>query len=129
MIHAAAASAIVLLLVSPALAQDAAATAAAPQTTTAVAPDTDKHLWCASAFYWLAGSAEDSGDSEEAEMYDRWSKRLLEIASTTLTAEGVAADTIETMVANYDEKALVDLAGDAPPYDVATCPSLLGDFR
>jgi hypothetical protein len=128
MIRAAAVSAIVLLLAVPALAQDATA-AARPQTTTAVAPDTDKHLWCASAFYWLAGSAEDSGDSEEAEMYDRWSKRLLEIASATLTAEGVKPDTIETMVANYDEKALVDLAGTAPPYDVATCPSLLGEFR
>ena len=128
MLRASAACALVLALALPAVAQEATA-AAAPRITVSVAPETDKHFWCASAFYWLAGSAEDSGDTEEAEMYDRWSKRLLEIASATLTAEGVKPEGIETMIANYDEKALVDLSGEAPPYDVATCPQLLGDFR
>jgi hypothetical protein len=128
MLRALLALAIAVSITVPSLAQGTPA-AAAPEITTSVAPQTDKHLWCASAFYWLAGSAEDSGDAEEAEMYDRWSKRLLEMSSATLTAEGVKPEAIETMIANYDEKALVDLSGEAPPYDVATCPQLLGDFR
>lgn len=128
MLRAFLATAVAIAAALPAAAQQTPAPPA-PEVTTAVAPDTDRHLWCASAFYWLAGSAEDSGDAEEAEMYDRWSKRLLDIASATLTAEGVKPEMIETLIANYDEKALVDLAGEAPPYDIATCPQLLGEFR
>lgn len=116
------------LLATPALAQETTPAPAA-QIALTTAAETDKILWCASAFYWLAGSAEDSGDAEEAEMYDRWSKRLLEMGSASLTSEGVAADVIETTISAYDEKTLVDLSGTNPPYDVATCPQLLGDYR
>ena len=34
---------------------------ASPARAQPIAPETDKLLWCASAFYWLAGSAEDFG--------------------------------------------------------------------
>ena len=61
---------------------------AAPVAAQDISADTDKTLWCASAFYWLAGSAEDSGEAEEAEMYDRWSKRLLDVAGAALRSTG-----------------------------------------
>ncbi len=128
MLRALLATAIAAMLVLPAAAQQAAAPAAVPEISNSVAP-ADKHLWCASAFYWLAASAEYSGDADEAEMYDRWSKRLLDVAGVTLTTQGLKPEEIETLVASYDEKTLVDLAGDAPPYDIASCPQLLGEFR
>jgi hypothetical protein len=127
MLRALLATAIVMTIALPAAAQQAPA-APAPEISTSHTP-ADKHLWCASAFYWLAGSAEDAGDSNEAELYDRWSKRLLDMAGATLTSEGLKPEEIETLVTSYDEKVLVDLAGDAPAYDVTTCPQLLGEFR
>lgn len=107
-----ASAAALALLVMPAVAQT-------------VSPDQDKLLWCASAFYWLAGSAEDSGDAEEADMYDRWSKKLLDIAGPTLVSAGFQPDSIEALVARYDERALAELNSDNPPYDIVTCPTLL----
>ena len=107
---------IVIALATPTLAQT-------------VSPETDRILWCASAFYWLAGSAGDSGDDEESKMYDRWATRLMEVGSAALFAEGFKPDTIEQMIASYDEKALVELADNTPSYDVMTCPDLLGDWR
>jgi hypothetical protein len=93
---------------------------------TAVPADVDKVLWCASAFYWLAGSAEDSGDKTEAEMYDRWSSQLLELAGVSLTASGYAPDSIEALISAYDERVLGEIGSAEAPYDVATCPTLLG---
>jgi hypothetical protein len=127
MLRAVLATAIAVMIAAPAMAQTPAV-APAPEVSTSLTP-ADKHLWCASAFYWLAGSAEDSGDAEEAEMYDRWSKRLLDMAGSTLTSEGLKPEEIEALVASYDEKVLVDLAGTAPPHDIITCPQLLGEFR
>lgn len=92
-----------------------------------LSPQNDKLLWCASAFYWLAGSAEDSGDTEEAELYDRWSQNLLELAGMSLTIAGLAPETIEKLIADYDQAALEQLASDDPPHDVVTCPELLGN--
>jgi hypothetical protein len=103
--------------------------AATPTAAQPVSPETDKLLWCASAFYWLAGSAADSGDDEESKMYDRWSTRLMEVGSAALMAEGFKPDKIEELIAGYDEAALVQLADNTAPYDVATCPELLGDWR
>ena len=102
---------------------------AAPARAQPITPETDKLLWCASAFYWLAGSAEDSGDAEEAEMYDRWSKRLLEIGSAALTASGFLPGKIEVLIASYDEAALAQLGAPDAPHDIVTCPDLLGDWR
>lgn len=95
----------------------------------ALAPETDKLLWCASAFYWLAASADDSGDTEEAEMYDRWHARLLEVAGAALTSAGYEAATIDELVASYDDAALAQLGTPEAPHDVTTCPDLLGDWR
>jgi len=135
MLRALLATAFALTITLPAAAQQAPAAPAAPaaapapEVTTSLAPDTDKHLWCASAFYWLAASAEDSGDSKEAEMYDRWSKRLADVAGAQLTTQGLSPEEVEKITANYDEKVLVDLAGDKPQFDIATCPALLGEYR
>jgi hypothetical protein len=102
---------------------------AAPATAQVVPPHADKILWCASAFYWLAGSAADSGDTEESRMYDRWSTRLVEVGSAALFAEGFRPDKIEELITRYDEAALVQLADNTAPYDVGTCPALLGEWR
>ena len=104
----------------------ALATPAAAQT---ASPETDRILWCASAFYWLAGSAADSGDDEESGMYDRWATRLMEVGSAALFAEGFQPDTIEKMIASYDEKTLVELADNKATYDVTACPELLREWR
>jgi hypothetical protein len=101
----------------------------APAAAQPVPPHADKILWCASAFYWLAGSAADSGETAESEMYDRWSNRLMEMGSTALVAEGFQPERIEELITSYDEAALVQIADDTTPYDVATCPALLGDWR
>jgi hypothetical protein len=90
-----------------------------------VSPENDKRLWCASAFYWLAGSAEDSGDATEAETYDRWSQKLLEMAGVSLTKAGFVPDRIEELIQTYDQSALSQLGTDQAAYDVATCPKLL----
>ena len=92
-------------------------------------PSDDKLLWCASAFYWLAGTAEDSGDTEEAALYDRWSQRLLEIAGASLIEAGVLPERIEALIAEYDQAALEQLGLPDAPHDVATCPDLLGPWR
>lgn len=94
-----------------------------------VEPQTDKLLWCGSAFYWLAASAEDSGESEEAEMYDRWSKRLLEVGSAALTSAGHTPESVESLITAYDTRALSELAATDSPHDITTCPELLGDWR
>ena len=94
-----------------------------------VSPETDKLLWCASALYWLAGSAEDAGDTAEASLYDRWSKRLLDVAGAALTASGFKPEKIEELVTLYDEAALAQIGLPDAPYDVVTCPELLGDWK
>ena len=93
----------------------------------AVPPGIDRALWCASAFYWLAGSAEDSGDSSEAEIYDGWSSRLLEMAAEAMTSIDLPPEEIERLIAAYDQRALEELGTNTAPYDVAMCPDLLGD--
>jgi hypothetical protein len=102
---------------------------AAPAAAQVVPPHADEVLWCASAFYWLAGSAADSGDTEESRMYDRWSTRLMEVGSAALVAEGFQPDKIEELITRYDEAALVQLADGTAPYDVTTCPKLLREPR
>ena len=94
-----------------------------------VPPHVDKTLWCASAFYWLAGNAADAGDTAESELYDRWSNRLMELGSAALIVEGFEPDRIEELISSYDEAALVQIADNTAPYDVATCPAMLGDWR
>ena len=105
-----------LALAAPAVAQD-------------ISADTDKTLWCASAFYWLAASAEDSGETEEAEMYDRWSKRLLDVAGAALRSTGYLPEKIEEIVLGYDERVLSQLGTPDAPHDIVTGPELLGDWR
>ena len=91
-----------------------------------ITPDIDRTLWCASAFYWLAASAEDSGSTEEAETYDGWSRRLLDLAGPGLIAAGFTSEKIEDIVVQYDDKVLTQLSTDeTPSYDVVTCPELV----
>jgi hypothetical protein len=99
--------------------------AASPAAAQPITAADDKLLWCASAFYWLAGSAQDSGDAEESATYDRWSQTLLEIASASLVAAGIQPDRIEALIASYDEATLQQLGRPDAPHDVGTCPDLL----
>lgn len=95
----------------------------------ALAPETDKLLWCGAAFYWLAASAEDAGDTEEAEMYDRWSNRLLDVARAALTSVGYLPEEVDEQISSYDARALAELGTPDAPHDIVTCPELLGDWR
>ena len=90
-----------------------------------IAPETDKLLWCASAFYWLAGSADDAGEAEEAELYDSWYAALVEEGSAALAAAGTTAERVEEIIASYDDLVLGELATDKARYDVLGCPALL----
>jgi hypothetical protein len=101
-----------ILIASPAVAQP-------------ITPADDKLLWCASAFYWLAGSAQDAGDTEESAMYDRWSETLLQFASASLVQSGVPPERIEQLISAYDEATLEQLGRPDAPHDVGSCPDLL----
>lgn len=104
------------------------ALAATPTAAQVITRDIDRALWCASAFYWLAASAEDSGEAAEAERYDGWSRRLLDLAGPGLIAAGFSSDKIEDIVVAYDDKVLTQLSTDeTPAYDVLTCPELVGE--
>jgi hypothetical protein len=100
---------------------------ATPAAAQVITPDIDRTLWCASAFYWLAGSAEDSGETEEAEIYDGWSKRLLELAGPALVASGFKQDKIEDIVAQYDQTVLAQIGTKDATYDVVACPELVSE--
>lgn len=102
-----------------------AAFCATPAPAADVPPEIDRALWCASALYWLASSAEDAGDTAEAEAYDDWSHQLLDLAGEALFATGLSPEDIDLLIAAYDERALVELGTDTAPYDVITCPSLV----
>lgn len=91
----------------------------------AIGPEADKALWCASAFFWLAGSADDAGDAEEAELYDGWAEKLTGNATARLVAAGFEAARIEEMIGQYDQLVLDELASEKPRHDVATCPELV----
>jgi hypothetical protein len=93
--------------------------------TDALPPEVDKLLWCASAFYWLAGSAEDSGDQAEAELYDGWSQQLLNRVGVSLTARAYAPERIEALIADYDERVLAELGSPTASHDITTCPAVL----
>jgi len=114
MSRAIAAGLCVLALLSPAAAGDPAIT-----------PEADKAMWCASAFFWLAGSADDAGDVAEAELYDGWAQKLTLSATALLDGAGFEAVRIEEMTGEYDQLVLDELASEKPRYDVATCPELV----
>lgn len=103
-----------LALVGPAWAQEPAIT-----------PEADKLMWCASAFFWLAGSADDAGDTEEAELYDRWANQLTARSTALLAGSGFDAARTEEIIGQYDELVLDELAAQKGRYDVATCPELV----
>jgi hypothetical protein len=90
-----------------------------------VSPETDKLLWCGSAFFWLAGSADDSGDAAEAELYDGWSMALIEKGAAALEAAGAPPEEIEGAIAQYIDATLEELDTEAARYDVLECPELV----
>lgn len=91
-----------------------------------IAPETDRLLWCASAFYWLASSADDAGDAEEAELYDGWSTALVEKGSAALAAAGTTPERMDEIIAGYDDLVLGELGTSEARYDIAGCPELVG---
>ncbi|HEY0918676.1 hypothetical protein [Devosia sp.] len=95
--------------------------AAAP----ALPADADRLLWCASAFFWLAGSADDAGDVAEAELYDGWAGSLGDRAAALLGELGFDAAHVEETVAAYDQQVLDEITAGSPRHEVAACQQLV----
>jgi hypothetical protein len=110
-----------VLAAQPAVAVE---TALAAPAEAQLAPEIDKTLWCASAFFWLSADADDSGNDAEAEMYSRWSGRLITDGTAALTAAGFGADVIEQTIAFYDDAVLTELGTPASRFNVEDCPAL-----
>ena len=91
----------------------------------AITPEADKLMWCASAFFWLAGSADDAGDAKEAELYDGWANELTERSTALLAASGLDAARTEEIIGEYDQLVLDELTAEKGRYDVTTCPELV----
>jgi hypothetical protein len=91
----------------------------------AITPEADKIMWCASAFFWLAGNAADAGDAEESELYDGWAAQLTDSGSALLNAVGFDLARIQEIIGEYDQLVLEELASEKPRYDVAVCPELV----
>lgn len=113
--------------VAPADSVEAAGPATAASDLSSLSPESDRLLWCASAFYWLAGSAEDSGETEEAEMYDGWSAELVALAGRELTALGHTPESIESLIAHYDAIALDELGSADARHDIVACADLAAE--
>jgi hypothetical protein len=90
-----------------------------------ISAEADKLMWCASAFYWLAGSAGDAGEAIEAELYDGWATELTQDGTTLLTAAGFDVARIQELIGRYDSLVLDELASEKPRYDVAKCQELV----
>jgi len=116
MLRALAAGFVVLTLTAPVAAEEPAIT-----------PETDKVMWCASAFFWLASSADDAGDASEAELYDGWATELIERGTALLDADGFDLARIQEIIGEYDQLVLEELAGEQARYDVAACPELVAE--
>ena len=97
----------------------------APAASPEIPAAADRVLWCASAFFWLAGSAADSGDDEEAGQYDGWADQLTRQGAALLHDHGVASGRIEEIIAEYDQQVLDELAARTGHHDVVDCPALL----
>lgn len=93
----------------------------------AITPQADKVMWCASAFFWLAGSAADAGDAEEAELYDGWAAELTESGTALLAASGFDLARIQEIIGEYDSLVLDELANQSARFDVAICPELVAE--
>lgn len=92
-----------------------------------IAPEADKTMWCASAFFWLAGNAADAGDTEESQLYDGWAAQLTDSGTALLNAAGFDLARIQEIIGEYDQQVLDELASDKPRYDVAVCPELVAE--
>ena len=99
----------------------APARAAAPT----VSAEADRVMWCASAFYWLAGSADDAGDAAEAELYDGWAGALTDRAAAMMGGMGLDTAQVDEIVAAYDQQVLDEITAGRPRHDVAACQDLL----
>jgi hypothetical protein len=93
----------------------------------AITPETDRVMWCASAFFWLAGNAADAGDNQEADLYDGWATKLTESGTTLLNTAGFDLARIQEIIGEYDQLVLDELASESPRYDVAVCPELVAE--
>jgi hypothetical protein len=98
---------------------------AAPAWAQQISAGTDKVMWCASAFFWLAGSADDAGEAIEAELYDGWTTDLTQRGTALLSAEGFDVARIQELIGRYDSLVLDELASGKPRYDVAVCQELV----
>ncbi len=87
--------------------------------------EADKILWCGSAFFWLATSADDSGDNREARQYLAWSEQLMARGVALLKADQLDAAAIAHVVEAYDNAVVAELGTEKSRHDVTTCPALV----
>ena len=102
----------------------AMALAATPAGAAALPPGTDRLLWCASAFNWLARDADDVADAAGAEVFDAWSLLFTELAAEALRAAGYEVPEIDAAIAASDQAVLEEMQAKAMRYEIESCPEL-----
>ena len=85
----------------------------------------DLVLWCGSAFFWLGTNASDSGDNKEADLYQRWSDKLMARGLALLKADKLTPDQIAHVVDAYDNSVVAELGTPKARHDVTKCPELV----
>lgn len=91
-----------------------------------ISAEADHVFWCASAFFWLAGDADDVGDATDAELYDRWAGELTETGIAQLKAQNITdSTTIEGIINAYDNAVLEELGTDKARFPIETCQELV----
>jgi hypothetical protein len=91
-----------------------------------ITAEADHVLWCASAFFWLAGDASDLGDAADAELYDRWAGELTETGIKMLREQKYTdPDRLQQIIDAYDNTVLEELGTEKARYAIETCQTLV----
>jgi len=104
-------------MTAPALAQDAPA----------VPPETDKALWCATAFTLVEPQARAQGQTEAADKFKKYADSLNTSGHDGLAKAGFTEDQIKTQSAAYTDKVTKELngSGPQPEFSVVECTELV----
>lgn len=97
---------------------------AGPAGAVEVPPATERLLWCASAFNWLARDADDAADAAAAEILDAWSLLFTDRATAALREHGLGSAAIHAAIAAFDREVLDEMQARTMRYDVEDCPEL-----
>ena len=101
----------------PAVAQDAPA----------VPPDTQKALWCATAFTLVEPQARAQGQTEAADRFKKYADSLNSTSHDGLAKAGFSEDQIKTQTTAYTDKVTKELSGSGaqPEFSVVDCTQLV----